>query len=92
VAQAGAIVSGAEFSLRGASWFLNPGSVGFPRDPSLPRDPRLSPYAPPGAADYALLDTERQVWAFRRVRYSPQPTIKKMARAGLLDAQPEGNT
>jgi predicted phosphodiesterase len=49
---------------------LNPGSVGQPRD----SDSR---------AAYALLDTDRMTWAFRRVAYPIQETQERMRREGL---------
>jgi predicted phosphodiesterase len=71
-------------SLRGASWLLNPGSVGFPRDLASASRKNISPFAPPAAAAYAMLDTETLAWSFRRVPYNNRPTIKKMEKAGLL--------
>ncbi|MGC8779240.1 MAG: metallophosphoesterase family protein [Anaerolineae bacterium] len=50
--------------------FLNPGSVGQPRD----SDPR---------AAYAILDTERAVWLPRRVAYPIEVTQAHMRAAGL---------
>jgi predicted phosphodiesterase len=73
-----------ELPLRGAAWFLNPGSVGFPRDLRL-REAGASPLAPPPLATYALLDTDTLRWRFRRLRYDNGPTIGKMKKAGLLD-------
>jgi diadenosine tetraphosphatase ApaH/serine/threonine PP2A family protein phosphatase len=49
---------------------INPGSVGQPRD----GDPRAS---------YAILDTERMTWAFRRVAYSVEITQECMRAQGL---------
>ncbi len=49
---------------------LNPGSVGQPRD----SDPRAS---------YALLDTDRDVWIYRRLAYPVELTQAKMREAGL---------
>ncbi|MEA3336880.1 MAG: metallophosphoesterase family protein [Chloroflexota bacterium] len=51
---------------------LNPGSVGQPRD----NDPR---------AAYALLDTEQQIWRFRRISYPYEMTQADMRSAGLPD-------
>ena len=53
----------------GESYYLNPGSVGQPRD----RDPR---------AAYAIFDTSGKV-EFRRVPYNVENTIRKMQEAGL---------
>ncbi len=50
--------------------FLNPGSVGQPRD----SDPRAS---------YALLDTERATWLLRRVAYPIEVTQAHMRAAHL---------
>lgn len=49
---------------------INPGSVGQPRD----NDPR---------AAYALLDTEQQIWRFRRIPYAYEITQSDMRTAGL---------
>ena len=49
---------------------INPGSVGQPRD----NDSR---------AAYALLDTDWQLWRFRRVRYPVEVTQADMRKAGL---------
>lgn len=49
---------------------LNPGSVGQPRD----NDARAS---------YALLDVERALWRYRRVRYDVEITQAAMRKAGL---------
>ncbi len=49
---------------------INPGSVGQPRD----SDPRAS---------YAFLDTEEQVWRFRRIPYNYEITQADMRKAGL---------
>ncbi len=49
---------------------LNPGSVGQPRD----SDPRAS---------YALLDTEDDIWLYRRLPYPIELTQAKMREAGL---------
>jgi diadenosine tetraphosphatase ApaH/serine/threonine PP2A family protein phosphatase len=49
---------------------LNPGSVGQPRD----RDPR---------AAFAILDTEKDTWHYRRVQYEVDMVQKRMIQAGL---------
>ncbi len=49
---------------------INPGSVGQPRD----RDPR---------AAYAIFDTEKNTWDYRRVKYAINETQERMAAAGL---------
>jgi diadenosine tetraphosphatase ApaH/serine/threonine PP2A family protein phosphatase len=49
---------------------INPGSVGQPRD----GDPRAS---------YAMLDTERMTWEFRRVSYPIEITQERMRARGL---------
>ena len=49
---------------------LNPGSVGQPRD----NDPRAS---------YALLDTELEIWRYRRISYAYEITQADMRKAGL---------
>jgi diadenosine tetraphosphatase ApaH/serine/threonine PP2A family protein phosphatase len=50
--------------------FLNPGSVGQPRD----GDPRAS---------YGILDTDRAVWSVRRVAYDVAAAQRKIRAAGL---------
>jgi diadenosine tetraphosphatase ApaH/serine/threonine PP2A family protein phosphatase len=52
------------------SWFINPGSVGQPRD----GDPRAS---------YALLDDESMIVRFHRVEYPVEVTQGLMQNAGL---------
>ena len=54
-------------------YLINPGAVGQPRD----RDPR---------AAYAIVDPEKAVVEFFRVRYPVEETQAKMAAAGLPDA------
>ncbi len=49
---------------------LNPGSVGQPRDD----DPRAS---------YAIMDTEKMSWEFRRTPYNIERTQKRMRNCGL---------
>ena len=49
---------------------LNPGSVGQPRD----GDPR---------AAYAIWDTEKRTWTWRRVAYNVRAVQERMAAAGL---------
>ncbi|GAB1432225.1 metallophosphoesterase family protein [Spirochaetota bacterium] len=49
---------------------LNPGSVGQPRDD----DPRAS---------YAIMDTEKMSWEFRRTHYNIERTQKRMRNCGL---------
>ena len=49
---------------------LNPGSVGQPRD----RDPR---------AAYAIYDTDKNTWEYRRVAYDIQAVQKRMRKASL---------
>ncbi|HEY65635.1 MAG TPA: metallophosphoesterase family protein [Caldilineae bacterium] len=49
---------------------LNPGSVGQPRD----SDPRAS---------YAILDTDQDLWLYRRLPYPIELTQAKMREAGL---------
>ncbi len=49
---------------------LNPGSVGQPRD----SDPRAS---------YALLDTDNDLWTYRRLSYPVELTQARMREAGL---------
>jgi len=53
----------------GESYYLNPGSVGQPRD----RDPR---------AAFAIFDTKGYI-EYRRVPYDVETTIRKMQEAGL---------
>ena len=53
-----------------ASWLINPGSVGQPRD----RDSR---------AAYALYDTSNRVLSLRRVRYDIAKAQRKILTAGL---------
>jgi predicted phosphodiesterase len=57
-------------SLNGRRVILNPGSVGQPRD----SDPR---------AAYALLDTEKMCWEYRRVTYPVKVTQERMRQHGL---------
>jgi diadenosine tetraphosphatase ApaH/serine/threonine PP2A family protein phosphatase len=57
-------------SLNGQRIILNPGSVGQPRD----SDPR---------AAYALLDTEKMSWEYRRVAYPVKVTQERMRHHGL---------
>jgi predicted phosphodiesterase len=61
--------AGAEVGLDGR-WLLNPGSVGQPRD----GDPR---------AAWLLLDLERRLASFRRVRYPVERTQAEMRERGL---------
>ncbi len=56
----------------GKKYFINPGSVGQPRD----RDWR---------AAYCIFDTDRQVVEQRRVEYDLETTQKKIRQAGLPD-------
>lgn len=56
--------------LTGKRFILNPGSVGQPRD----ADPR---------AAYALLDTDRMHWQYRRVAYNVAETQQRMRRLGM---------
>ncbi len=63
---------GEAVSLNGARWFLNPGSVGQPRD----GDPR---------AAYALLDLSEMVVEFRRVEYPIEETQRQMEAVDLPD-------
>lgn len=53
-----------------ARYFINPGSVGQPRD----HDPR---------AAYAILDTDKQILTFKRVAYDVQRTQEQMRSYGL---------
>jgi diadenosine tetraphosphatase ApaH/serine/threonine PP2A family protein phosphatase len=57
-------------SLAESRFIVNPGSVGQPRD----GDPR---------AAYALLDTEKLAWVYRRVAYPVGETQQRMREAGL---------
>ena len=56
----------------GKKYFINPGSIGQPRD----RDWR---------AAYCILDTDRQVVEQRRVEYDLETAQKKIREAGLPD-------
>ncbi|HEC22874.1 MAG TPA: metallophosphoesterase [Chloroflexi bacterium] len=56
--------------LNGTRQIINPGSVGQPRD----SDSR---------AAYALLDTERMIWEFRRIPYNIKAVQARMRRAGM---------
>jgi len=56
-----------------ARYFVNPGSVGQPRD----HDPR---------AAYAIFDTERQTLTFKRVAYDIKQTQEQMRDYGLPSA------
>ncbi|HYU89608.1 MAG TPA: metallophosphoesterase family protein [Gemmatimonadales bacterium] len=58
----------------GAFWFINPGSVGQPRD----SDPR---------AAYAVLDHESREVAFYRVAYDDARLSRDNARRGLADGK-----
>jgi len=58
----------------GAFWFINPGSVGQPRD----SDPR---------AAYAVLDHESREVAFHRVAYDDARLSRDNARRGLADGK-----
>ncbi|WP_298821062.1 metallophosphoesterase family protein [Chloroflexus sp.] len=57
----------------GARYFINPGSVGQPRD----HDPR---------AAYAILDTDTQTLTFKRVTYDVKRTQEQMRSFGLPSA------
>ena len=57
-------------ALMAGSWFVNPGSVGQPRD----GDPRAS---------YAVLDDESMIVRFHRVEYPVEVTQGLMQKAGL---------
>lgn len=57
-------------SLNERRLILNPGSVGQPRD----GDPRAS---------YAILDTEKMTWEFRRIAYAVEITQERMRARGL---------
>lgn len=66
------VVSGAELELRhGASYLINPGSVGQPRD----GDARAS---------FAVFDTGRRCLAFHRVAFDMRPALDRARREGLL--------
>jgi diadenosine tetraphosphatase ApaH/serine/threonine PP2A family protein phosphatase len=56
--------------MSGGRLLANPGSVGQPRDGNP-------------AASYLVIDTERQLAEFRRVRYDIQATQRLMGEAGL---------
>ncbi len=56
--------------LPGKKYFLNPGSIGQPRD----RDWR---------AAYGILDLDRQIFEHRRVKYDLEKAQQKIRRAGL---------
>lgn len=58
----------------GAFWFINPGSVGQPRD----SDPR---------AAYAVLDLESREVGFHRVAYDDAAVSRDNARRGLVDGK-----
>jgi predicted phosphodiesterase len=58
----------------GAFWFINPGSVGQPRD----SDPR---------AAYAVLDCESREVTFHRVAYDHARVARDNARRGLADGK-----
>jgi diadenosine tetraphosphatase ApaH/serine/threonine PP2A family protein phosphatase len=62
-----------ELALDDGRMIVNPGGVGQPRD----GDPR---------AAYGILDTERNVFLFRRVAYPVEETQRKMIEAGLPGA------
>lgn len=49
---------------------INPGSVGQPRD----RDPRAS---------YAIFDSEKKTWSYRRIEYDIAAVQSRMKKAGL---------
>jgi len=59
-----------DYSLDGAPWIINPGSVGQPRD----RDPR---------PNYALYDSQKETIKRHRVVYDIQATQEKMRAAKL---------
>lgn len=61
---------GREYSLRNCRSFINPGSVGQPRD----GDPRSS---------YMIFDTDKRSVIFERSSYSIKKVQKKMERKGL---------
>jgi predicted phosphodiesterase len=83
--RAGAVEIGADGVLRhigaevhltpGSFWFVNPGSVGQPRD----ADPR---------AAYAVLDLEARHVTFHRVAYDGSRVERENARRGLLVTKP----
>ncbi len=56
--------------LNGTRQIINPGSVGQPRD----ADPR---------AAYAILDTERMTWEFRRIPYDVEAVQKRMRQVDM---------
>lgn len=58
--------------LKGASYLINPGSIGQPRD----RDPRLS---------FVIYDTKKSQAAYYRVEYDISATAGKILAAGLPD-------
>jgi predicted phosphodiesterase len=60
----------AAWPLKGQRLIINPGSVGQPRD----SDPR---------AAYAFLDTETNIWQFKRVAYPVAVTQDKMRQYGI---------
>lgn len=55
---------------KGASYLINPGSIGQPRD----RDPRAS---------FAVLDTKKSLVTFHRFEYDVHATAEKILAAGL---------
>jgi diadenosine tetraphosphatase ApaH/serine/threonine PP2A family protein phosphatase len=61
---------GSPVSMSGGRLLANPGSVGQPRDGNP-------------AASYLVIDTDRGVAEFRRVRYDIQATQRLMGEAGL---------
>src|SRR5690606_30076273 len=63
-------VDGAVFDVADATWAVNPGSVGQPRD----GDPRAS---------FAILDLERQTLTFHRATYDITRTQQLMEEADL---------
>jgi diadenosine tetraphosphatase ApaH/serine/threonine PP2A family protein phosphatase len=63
---------GETISLGAHRLILNPGSVGQPRD----SDPR---------AAYALLDSDKLAWEFRRTAYPIEEAQERMRRHGLPD-------
>ncbi len=72
LAAEGNSMPGAPTSLAAGQWFMNPGSVGQPRD----GDPR---------AAYALLDTDSLTVEFFRVEYDIEKTQREMEAAALPD-------
>lgn len=60
----------AQATLNGTRQIINPGSVGQPRD----SDPR---------AAYAMLDTDRMSWEFRRIPYNISAVQKRMRKAEM---------